>query len=99
LPIAYDGTGNGNASEYYLRRDDGWKQIEADRWLDDFARQIPAGTELRKGVWPDLHSMTAQTGLYREGDANCCPSGGTARVSLTLRDAALTLSVVAIEPP
>src|SRR5687767_917407 len=33
---------------------------------------IPAASP---GVWPDLHTLRAEAGLYREGDGNCCPTG------------------------
>jgi hypothetical protein len=30
--------------------------------------------------------MTVSAGLYRDGDANCCPTGGTAFIELTIKD-------------
>jgi len=98
LKIAYDGTGAGNASEYYLWASRRWMPIEADAWLNDLTRRVPAGLQLRKGVWPDLGTMTAETGLYRDGDANCCPSGGVARIRLAIRARRFVIDAVAFEP-
>jgi hypothetical protein len=84
LPIAYDGTGHLNGSEYFLRANGGWEPIEAETWTKDLLARIPAGLEMRMGVWPDLETMKAETGLYRPGDPNCCPSGGVARIRLAI---------------
>jgi len=97
LPIAIDGTGAGNASEYYLRGTGEWLPIEASAWLADLGTRIPAGLQIWKGVWPDLHTMRATAGLYRADDANCCPTGGTARIRLAIRSRQLVIDSVVIE--
>ena len=85
LPIAVDGTANMNDSRYYLRIGNNWERIDADSWLSDLAKRIPQGLEMWKGVWPDVHTLRADAGLYREGDANCCPTGGTAHIQLAIK--------------
>lgn len=85
LPISLDGTGHGNASEYYLWAAKGWQRIESETWLTDLRRRIPSHLEIWKGVWPDLHTMRAEVGLYRKGDPHCCPSGGKAQVRLSIK--------------
>jgi hypothetical protein len=97
LPIALDGTGHGNESEYYLREKGEWEPIEAQEWLSDLQSRIPAGLGIWKGVWPKLDTMQAEAGLYREGDANCCPTGGTARIRLAIRSRQLVIDSVAFE--
>jgi hypothetical protein len=101
LPIAVDGTGHGNASEYYLRRADAWERIESEQWLNDLQGQLPKGLEIWHGVWPDLSTMTAEVSLSRPGDANCCPSGGVARLRLAIRARQFVIVSVAFEknPP
>ena len=44
-----------------------------------------SGLEMRMGVWPDLHTMRAEAGLYQPGDPNCCPTGGIVRARLAIR--------------
>jgi hypothetical protein len=97
LPIALDGTGNGNESEYYLREKGKWEPIESQGWLSDLQSRIPAGLQIWKGVWPKLDTMEAEAGLYRKGDANCCPTGGTALIRLAIRSRQFVIDSVAFE--
>ncbi|QWV95286.1 hypothetical protein KP004_08975 [Geomonas oryzisoli] len=86
VPIRLDGTGNFNESDYYIW-DEGakrWSYLDSNRWLDDLEKYLPRGTHVLSGVWPDLKSMTAEVLLYRKNDPNCCPSGGTAFVTLSI---------------
>ncbi|MEQ1885536.1 MAG: hypothetical protein ABL967_10780 [Bryobacteraceae bacterium] len=97
LPIVLDGTGVGNESEYYLREKGAWARIESESWRVELLRKIPSGLQIRKGIWPDFEAMTAEIALYRDGDANCCPSGGSAVAHLSLRAKRLALTSVDIE--
>lgn len=87
LPIRVDGTGNFNDSEYYLwnERLSEWTLLDSRSWLKGLAKRIPPGLAIWKGVWPDIATMTAEAGLYRKGDGNCCPTGGRAEIRLTLK--------------
>lgn len=96
LEIAIDGTGAGNASEYFLRVGRRWLPIEAESWLKDLTRRLPADVELWKGVWPKLETMTAEVGLYHRSDANCCPTGGRAVAKLALRSRRIVLVSVQV---
>lgn len=97
LPIAIDGTGNDNASEYFLRDGSAWELVEAVEWFQGLLRRIPVGLEIRKGVWPNLQTMTAVAGLYRSADANCCPTGGKARIALAIRSRHFVINSLVIE--
>jgi hypothetical protein len=97
LPVAVDGTGHGNASDYYLREAGEWVPIEAATWLAELRTRIPAGLEIWKGVWPDLRTMRADAGLYRADDANCCPTGGIARIRLAIRSRQLVIDSVVVD--
>jgi hypothetical protein len=99
VPMTVDGTGSGNASEYYAWDSAEWKPIEAEAWVGDLQRRLPPGLEIRKGVWPDLRTMSAETGLYRPGDANCCPSGGVVRVRLAIRSSQFVIDSFVVAPP
>ena len=96
LPIAVDGTGHGNASEYYLRRGGGWDRIDSDQWVTDLTGRLPKALQIWHGVWPDLRTMTAEAGLFRDGDPNCCPTGGVARVRLVIRGKAFVIDTLEI---
>ncbi len=97
LTIRFDGTGNGNASEYYLRKKGAWQRIESETWAEDLRKKIPAGLEIWKGVWIDLETMTAKAGLYRKGDGNCCPTGGEAHVQVAVENDRFEVKSVKIE--
>ena len=99
LPIAVDGTGHGNESEYYIREASKWELIESEAWLKDLQTRIPLNLQSWKGAWPNLNTMQAQVSLYRDGDGNCCGTGGTARVRLAIRSRQFVIDSVDIEPP
>ena len=96
LPIAVDGTGHGNASEYYLRATGTWARIESEAWLADLKRRLPDGVGISKGVWPNLRTMQAEAGLYRPQDANCCPTGGVAHVQLAIKGERFVITSVSV---
>jgi len=97
LPVAIEGTAHGNDSEYYLRGTGEWLPIEATTWFAELQKRIPAGLGIWKGVWPDLRTMRAEAGLYRAGDANCCPTGGIARIRLAIRSRQLVIESVVVD--
>jgi hypothetical protein len=97
LPVTVDGTGHGNASEYYLRERGAWAPLDAAAWLADLRKRIPARLEIWKGVWPDLRTMRAEASLYQAGDTNCCPTGGVARIRLAIRSRQLVIVSVAVD--
>ncbi len=98
LPIHMDGTGAGNISEYYLwdERSKQWQKLDAGSWRKEIA--IPPELAINKGIWPDLKAMTAEAYLYRSGDANCCPTGGTAHIQLTIENGRFAIKSVTIDP-
>jgi hypothetical protein len=98
LPIAVDGTGNYNQSEYYVREAGAWQRIESESWLVDLRARLPAGLEIWKGVWPDIRTLRAEAGLHKAGDGNCCPTGGTAHIQLAIRDRRFVLESVTFTP-
>jgi hypothetical protein len=97
LTIRIDGTGSGNASEYYVRKNGQWQRVESESWIVDVRKKIPAGLEIWKGIWPDMQTMTAKAGLYRKGDANCCPTGGEAKITLAIEDNRFVVRSVTVE--
>jgi hypothetical protein len=98
VPIRVDGTGNFNESEYYLwnANQKKWNLLDSTSYIDDLGKRLPAGLSIWKGVWPDIKTMTATTGLWRADDGNCCPSGGTAAVMLAVKDGRLVIKSLEI---
>jgi pimeloyl-ACP methyl ester carboxylesterase len=94
LPIRVDGTGNYNESEYYLRKAGAWQKLDFRTWQQELVSRVPGGRQLRKGLWPNLATMRVEAGLYRPGDSNCCPTGGTIRARLAIRDMRFVIASV-----
>jgi hypothetical protein len=99
VPIAIDGTGNYNESEYYIwkKQSKAWKLLDSEKWLDELLKRLPPGLAIWKGIWPDLETMTAEAGLYRKDDGNCCPTGGTAFIKLAVKEDRIILQSVKFE--
>jgi uncharacterized protein len=99
LPVSVPGTGAFNASSLYRREGTRWVEIDISSWEKDLAKQLPAGLEVWKGIWPNYRRMHASTGLYRKKDANCCATGGTAEIGLRLEGNRLVLASLKVGPP
>jgi hypothetical protein len=82
---------------YYRWQGEGWRAVDARRWLRQLGRHLPPGTAPAAGIWPDLDTMSARVPLARRGDAPCCPGGGIAEVSLGLTPRAFTVKAVHID--
>lgn len=98
------GTGSFNADLLFQPTDDGgWQQIDMDTWLGNVSDMLPAGLEIWKGVRYDFAAAwsgyTASTSLWSEDDANCCPTGGSAVITLEIVDNALVATKVDYTPP
>lgn len=94
VPIRVSGTGAGNASEYYLLKGKEWVLLDTHTWVKELNAKLPAGTYIWKGIWPNLQDRYATVGLYKKGDANCCPTGGAAVVQLELDDTRITIKSI-----
>lgn len=86
------GTGNLSAESLYRFADGAWHEIDITSWLHAMSMRLPKGLAAWKGVYPDWAHMTAATNLWRPGDANCCPTGGSVRMSLALKDGQIVMT-------
>ena len=93
------GTGNGNADVIFRWTPDAARpltQVDNWSWRDSLAGRLPPGLEVWKGVdfrYSD-DGAWAWTPLWREGDGNCCASGGHAGLSFRIEDDVLVLDSV-----
>lgn len=91
VPGRMMGTGNGNA-DVLFRWTPGERQeltqVDNWSWRDDLPQHLPRGLEVWKGVDYRYNDdgIWAWTSLWREGDGNCCPSGGSAMLDLRIED-------------
>ena len=91
LPAHTAGTGNGNADTLYLFDGTGWTNIGMAGWKEELAAQLPEGLALWKGVEYDYYGLSSSFPLWRDDDANCCPTGGEAYVSFSVKDNRLSI--------
>lgn len=87
------GTGSYNADLLFLRDYDSkeWQPIDIGSWHDEIDAMLPEGLGIWKGVdfnfgdwfWS---AYNARTPLWKESDANCCPSGGWAEIEFEIKD-------------
>ncbi len=82
LPVDVSGTGAFSDNDTFRFDQDHWTRLDTQCWQADLGKRIPRGTSINKGVNLNLGSLTAQAWLYREADANCCPTGGSVDVKL-----------------
>ena len=61
-----------------LRTKPGFKQA--------FSEVLPEGHHIRKGGGFDIRTLTYRKHVWREEDANCCPSGGSVEIDFQLKD-------------
>lgn len=90
------GTGAYNADALYRftpGADQPLTEIDNETWRDtDLPALLPAGLEIWKGVAFNYDGLTARTGLWRQSDGNCCPSGGEATLEFQIRGDRLVLT-------
>ncbi|WP_376099085.1 hypothetical protein ACE7GA_10285 [Roseomonas sp. CCTCC AB2023176] len=97
IPGRRGGSTGGNAELLYRRTPGGWRDVGLDGWQSDLAARLPAGLELRGPVDYDMRRLTARTRLWRDGDANCCATGGWATLRFRLDGDALRLEEVRLD--
>ncbi|QDX25840.1 hypothetical protein FPZ54_07255 [Sphingomonas suaedae] len=99
VPGRVMGTGNGNADLLFEwdEASKSWQDIELESWRDSLGSKLPKGFGIWKGVDYDFEGLGAASKLWRESDANCCPSGGDALLDFAIRDRKLILTDVRVD--
>ena len=92
------GTASANADILFRLDGETWTEIELESWTRAVADELPDGLGVWKGVdftWPE---MIATSSLWRDDDANCCPTGGQAVFDLEVSGHSLRLAGLNLEP-
>ena len=103
MPGYSQGTGVFNTDRLYRLEEDGttWTPINMDTWLDGV--ELPDGLEIWKGVRFDFTNpwigYTVRTSLWQSDDGNCCPTGGSAVISIEIEDDHLVGGKLEYTPP
>jgi hypothetical protein len=101
VPSTHGGTGRLNAELVFKPLQGGWRDLEIDAWRAAFDKQLPAEVGVWKGVEYDWKTLTMTTALWKDTDANCCPTGGSAAAVLTVQGDQLALKSMSVDrtPP
>jgi hypothetical protein len=65
---------------YFQFGEDGAVQIDFSLLASAATSVLPSGTTIRKGSGLDLESLSYRSPVWKQDDAECCPTGGTLSV-------------------
>ena len=106
VPGRYAGTGSFVEDWVFMpNHGRGWTRIGAAAfdpetgggWIAGLKPHLPPGHGIWKGIRVDYATLTGSSAVWREGDANCCPSGGEIRFRLRVAGPEVRLEVEAAE--
>ena len=93
-----DGAFQYQYDQYWLWRSGTWVPLDVHGWNDTMRERMPDGFGLG-GIHGDipraLRTLTYDAPVRRDGDYDCCPTGGTIKIQFEWDD--LTLRVVSFE--
>jgi len=89
----------GNYYEDYFWFDrDGPVRIDIDSIPRVLKNMLPAGSGVWKGGGLDMKALTYRMPVWKEGDGNCCPTGGMVSLKLRLDRGRLTVTHRRFDP-
>ncbi len=80
------GTGNYSYEDYFWFSPAGATRINIEEIGTTVQTLLPNGYGVWKGGGLDMEAMKYRSGVWKDGDANCCPSGGTVEVDFRLEE-------------
>jgi hypothetical protein len=87
------GTGNYSYEDYFWFSSAGAVRIDTGAINKAVQSVLPAGSAIWKGGGLDMTAPSYHSSVWKEGDANCCPSGGSVDVKFRLdRDRVIVTS-------
>jgi hypothetical protein len=110
VPGRYAGTGSFTEDHVFMpTMGRGWTPIRAGQtedgdvapWVKQLAGYLPPGHGIWKGIRVDYTTLTGTTAVWRDSDANCCPSGGELwfRLRITGPEVGLEVAEARYTPP
>lgn len=99
VPGTTSGTGVGNADILYQKRGGRWVEIDMENWQDALGGRLPPGIGAWHGVAYEFmgDAMGAETDLWQQSDANCCPTAGHANLGFVIEGDRLKLDTVSAQ--
>jgi hypothetical protein len=97
LPVAVSGAAFDD-NDVFVFEQDHWMRLDTLCWQDDLARRLPHGLYIDTGAIVNLERLDAEVWLSRDGDPECCPTGGLAHVTLKRTGGWLSIESLRIDP-
>lgn len=69
----------------------GWRLIDTQSWVDDLETRLPGGCSVIRETLVNFEEMKASNYLWKESDANCCPTCGRFSATLALEEGRLVI--------
>lgn len=91
------GTGSGDSTVMAILRDGEWRPVDT-RWQERAREKLGGFSVYHQPRW-DFEQMSAWTPLWREGDAGCCGTAGTADIDFDIVEDRLTAVGVRLKGP
>ncbi len=86
------GTAHNSYEAYWWFDKDGPVKINTDEAVSAALEDIlPAGSEIRTGSGLNIETLTFLSGVWKAGDAQCCPTGGGVEIKFRLDKGVLTV--------
>jgi hypothetical protein len=86
------GTGNYSYEDYFWFSSAGPVRIDTGAINKAVQSVLPTGSAIWKGGGFDMKSLSYHSSVWKEGDANCCPSGGSVDVKFRLEGGGLIVT-------
>lgn len=85
--MVFSGTGRQMTAVYFLIDGDTIKRLHTKSGFKQaFSGLLPDGHGIWKGGGLDLRTLTYRKPVWRDSDANCCPSGGSVEIEFRIDD-------------
>lgn len=92
------GTGNNYYEDYFWLSSAGAVRIDIEAITEAAKSILPSGSGIWKGGGLDMRSLGYHTPVWKESDANCCPSGGTVDVKFRLDSGRILITSKQFDP-
>jgi hypothetical protein len=82
------GTGNNYVEDYFIydRNLHRPKQLDLSAIEVAITKALPSGYDVWKGGGLDIAALKYRNYVWQHGDGNCCPTGGTIELTLSISD-------------
>lgn len=92
------GTGNFSYEDYFWFSPAGAARVNIEEIGRTVQALLPKGYGVWKGGGLDIETMKYRWGVWKDGDANCCPSGGTVEMEFRLEENRIVVTKSRYDP-